>query len=57
MIYEISRNWHIPADLLVRPYRLAEDARRRRAGGGEGGFCVGDAGSVASSPIAAATAL
>jgi HTH-type transcriptional regulator/antitoxin HigA len=32
MIYKISRNWHIPADLLVRPYHLAEDVRRRRAG-------------------------
>lgn len=28
MIHKISVNWHLPADLLVRPYHLAGDARR-----------------------------
>ncbi len=26
MIWTISREWHIPADLLVKPYRLTEAA-------------------------------
>ena len=28
MVYKISHNWHIPADLLVRPYHLADNRRQ-----------------------------
>lgn len=36
MIHKLSSNWHIPADILVRPYHLASDdkapsRRRERA--------------------------
>lgn len=32
MIYKISRSWHIPADLLVRPYHLVAIPQSRRVG-------------------------
>lgn len=28
MVHKISSQWHIPADILVRPYRLAERSDR-----------------------------
>lgn len=30
MVYKLNREWHIPADILVKPYRLAGEKRSGR---------------------------
>lgn len=31
MVFKLNREWHIPAEVLVRPYHLAKDKERKRA--------------------------
>ncbi|MGO4339385.1 type II toxin-antitoxin system HigA family antitoxin [Labrys sp. KB_33_2] len=31
MVYKLNREWHIPAEVLVKPYHLAKDRERKRA--------------------------
>ena len=31
MVFKLNKEWHIPAEVLVRPYHLAKDKERKRA--------------------------
>lgn len=31
MVFKLNREWHIPAEVLVKPYHLAKDRERKRA--------------------------
>jgi len=31
MVFKLNKEWHIPAEVLVRPYHLARDKERKRA--------------------------
>ena len=31
MVFKLNKEWHIPAEVLVRPYHLAKDKGRKRA--------------------------
>lgn len=31
MVYRLNREWHLPADQLIRPYHLAAEQTRRRS--------------------------
>ncbi|WP_027062495.1 helix-turn-helix domain-containing protein [Mesorhizobium loti] len=32
MVFKLNKEWHIPAEVLVRPYHLAKDKERKRTG-------------------------
>lgn len=31
MVFKLNKEWHIPAEVLVRPYHLTKDKERKRA--------------------------